>query len=277
MPTVSIKYVFWKRAGRRRHGGTTTEPVPDDMLKSGRAKVLFWSLIGAAGGPIVSFTQAIPSFGVGTSDITATAVCVEGEPGPPRDEAYIDSFDIDTGTFFDDDFVSVYDTKNGPKNQALSLQANDYGLVPTSNDELVLANAPVPAGGFQYWKVIYNTAAHNGIELDTTPASKGEIAFAFYQKKKISTPPMELGALTPIIIGRFPGGIITLADGFIHFGGPCDPELTHILAAAQQYALSAQLSPTLRSKALDLTAKQLESVSKALIKSSDIREAKTKK
>lgn len=285
MPNVSIKYVFWGRGGKRRHGGIATEPVPDEMLTNGKAQVLFWSVVGAAGGPIVSFAQGIPSFSVGTIDIIATAFCIAGD-GLPQDLAYIDAFNIDTGLFLDDDFVSIYKDKDeteASKDQFLSTQANDDGTVPTKKPEFVLADILVPKEGFQYWKVFGGSVTSKNIELKTTPESKGAIAFAFYQQpKKPTIPSIDVVTLGPIIIGRTPdGGIIVLGPHgiiVIHPGGPDPgPELGHILAAAQQYALSAQLSPEFRKEALDLVSKQLASSSRAVLKQEKVSTIKSNK
>jgi hypothetical protein len=203
MPSLSVNYVTYGRAGRRRHAAAdgghlspTLNSTPVPGTTSGvyayaiaNYRFAFWSITGEDAGARVSNAPA-ESVLAGSSALTATAWYIpigDGPPGPPGYD--IDSFDVDNGRFFDwGDFVTCSDA-------SLTFNANDLGWVPTSSAaEAIHAIDPCSitapphspaATPFNHWQIIDGnaTAAANVL---TAPRNDSGIAFAMFHSP---TPP----------------------------------------------------------------------------------------
>lgn len=157
MQTLIIKEVWLSWAsGRRRHnkgGGYINLYEPqisgltegDSYSTSPPAAIIdskFFTLMiisGGINGPEFYTTddlknqKAVPSVVVGTAQVNVTSFyLLPGQPGPGGDPALcIDAFNVTTGDFIDDDFVSIL--QNGLANTAFSATANFDGVVDSVN------------------------------------------------------------------------------------------------------------------------------------------------
>ena len=204
MPTVHTRYVTYNRlGGRRLHAGTATDDIvaplatvtPDggtyqawappsiswtDSQGMRSANFAFWSVVGAAGGASVTTGQSLSST-VDGSDVQAVAWYLPsgGNGGGPA--VYIDAFDVNQGRFFDEDFVAI------TPDAALSANANETGVVPTTSAEDIRALSSIETVPFLDWTEFVSPVpqmiSNENLHAD---ANSTAVAFAFYQTVMVS-------------------------------------------------------------------------------------------
>jgi hypothetical protein len=117
------------------------------------------------------------------------APAVGGPGGTPG--ATIDSFDITSGTLFNDSFVKVTPDPSG----SLTTSGNVEGWVPSSTGPLTIeALSPTSPTGvdFQYWLTLLPDSSNSSSSL-ALGKNVSLSALAFYKAPPVVTPP----ALTP--------------------------------------------------------------------------------
>jgi len=67
----------------------------------------FWAIAGGANGGVVDFNQLARGVPVGSNNIVASAIYLEGGGNGGEPGVSIDAFDVNQGIFVDDDFVNV--------------------------------------------------------------------------------------------------------------------------------------------------------------------------
>jgi len=201
MPNVHTRYVTYIRGGARRlHPGTATQDIVmplstvtptggtyqawaspmiswSDANGSHSANFAFWAVTGAADGASITTNQSL-SVQVGGTDVQAVAWYLPSGVGGTNGPALlVDAFDVDTGWFLDDDFVTV------TSNPALSANANQTGVVPTASGAVdVQAFASVESVPFLEW-IEFAQPAAQVISTENLHADQGTtvVAFAFYK------------------------------------------------------------------------------------------------
>lgn len=144
---------------------------------SGLAKFIFWSINEGTRGEVYP-PQSI-NVANGTDDLTITAwyVPVNGVPGTGT---YIidDAFSTTLGRFVDDDFID-----NVIPDGTLKSDANVYGVVPTSNNEQLVAKSNISTTGepFRMWLLNGVFMPIGTLTLDIFHGSTG-LAIAVYQR-----------------------------------------------------------------------------------------------
>ena len=273
MPTVHTSYVVWESRGFRHKNGSgavdITAPFdigvtegkkyaaygfPDgtwtDMNGTHTGHFAFWSVVGAAGGPMFSTDPSL-SVIAGSSDMQATAWYIEGGGGNGGPALLIDAFDVDIGDFVLDDFVDVV------TDASLTADANLDGVVPTSaQSEDVRAYASIRAVPFDQWIVVEGTEPVTAEDLDGTQNTSA-IAFAMYQSPPggVKVPAPNVGDVTWVSWG------VTVDGGGPSGRGPVPPWSPFVRELAAGLALAesaASVDQTLRSSVLRLAADQVQ-------------------
>src|SRR5690348_836037 len=125
MPTVHTRYVTWLSRGRRGHGTAAADIVPPLATAAANggtyqawaspsiawdggqhtASFAFWSVTGGADGAFVTTDPSL-SVPVANGDVAATAWYLPGGGGGGNGGpgVFVDAFDVNLGTFVDDDF-----------------------------------------------------------------------------------------------------------------------------------------------------------------------------
>jgi hypothetical protein len=234
----------------------------------------FWWVGGAAGGNFVTLANPV-SVSPGSTDMVAKAWFTRTNVAPKTGTAlFVDAFDIDKGSFLDDDFVVVKDA-NEQINTQLSQDANTNGMLSTLATELVDATATVGFKQFNRWECVRGQEAIMGGRVTALQGSNAE-AIAFYK-----------GGAGPSLTDY---GKIFAAQTWVSWGvtvdgggptgkGPVPPwePLTLDFAAGLAMAEAAQkLHPRLRSEALGIAAKQVSMAAEQISKAIEAA-AKTKK
>lgn len=277
MSHVHTRYVTWVSRGRRHHGSgplDLVEPLDTAVTDGGSyqawapplityddaqgtsqsGRFAFWSVVGASGGAFVSTLPAL-SVPVAGVPVQATAWYLPmGGGGPGEPGTFVDAFDVNQGSFVDDDFVSV--SPDG----ALSAAANEDGWVPATAEEHVLAFGSIHGTPLKDWQIIYQQPAHadsaSGNDLHTAAGSSA-VAFAFFQRPEGGW----RWDLPPIAAGTWVSWGVMVDGGGPTGNGPVDPwgplwrEFGHTMALAE-----AGRSGGLESRAavLTLAARQLQ-------------------
>jgi len=217
MPKCHQRYVIRNYRGKRGHGSCLTDivtqppagscdagntfeagwtsptaPYTDNNGKTQTASFAFWSITGGANGAIVSTNNTAPAIIAGTSEIFAIAWYIPLGGGNGGPAIFVDAFDVDAGTFVDDDFVSVIPDKVPANQPTITQDANNLGTVPTDVERNVSAYAQLPNEKipFSNWQVVWESQysspaspskmSTSGQVLDAK-AGAVAVAFAFYQ------------------------------------------------------------------------------------------------
>jgi len=280
MPTVHTHYVTYVRGHRRRHAGavaadiitplnsTVTDPGTYQALASPflpwtdsngqqeNVSFAFWSVTGSANGAFVTTSQSL-AVNVDSSDVTATAWYLPPGTGPNGGPGIIiDAFDVNQGTFVDDDFVTV------APDGGLSFAANDDGWVPTTNAEDINAFNAIHAVPFTDWMVFAGTESVTNEDLSAAKATSA-VAFAFYQSP--AQPP--IGHVVPPAESTWVSWGVMVDGGGPTGRGPVPPwnpyvrELAAGLALAEAGMLLRQGS---RAAALRLAATQVRAAAASI-------------
>jgi hypothetical protein len=215
------------------------------------ASFAFWSITGAANGAFISTAQSLDA-NVGNSDVIVTAWYIPGGGGPGTGTGiYIDAFDVNAGSFVDDDFVSV------SPDAALTAAANNDGWVPTASAENINAFASLPEGPFTSWNLFVGSENVSNEQLQAARQTNA-MAFAFYQSSGVGSP-IRFQGQVPADSTWVSYGV--MVDGGGPTGrGPVDPWGPYLkdLAAGLALAQTAKLVQTeLRSQVLALASKQI--------------------
>ncbi len=251
MPSLTVNYYAYGRRGRRHSSAAVVSVAPSLASTpvantsaavnafdiSGFPTFAFWSITGETTGGRISRNR-FESVAAADAPLIATAWYLP--PGGPGDGngvagTGIDAFDVDHGSFFDDDFVSV------APDAGLSAAANYDGFVPSTALETITAFSPcheAVTGGnipFQSWIVIDGNPGVAGTAL-TADAGSNSTAFAFYhQPAGLILPPVDDHALTWImILGSVlvdGGGIGIKPGGGVSPIGPWGPMLSRLQPA----------------------------------------------
>ncbi len=275
MSVVHTRYVTYNRkGGRRLHAGSATDDIVKPLItgaasgepyeawaspsiswsdKEGMrsADFAFWSVIGAQGGASVTTQQRL-EITVDGSDVQAVAWYLpSGGNGNGGPAFYVDAFDVNDGSFFDEDFVTV------SPDSSLSANANETGVVPTTATEDITAVASIEGVPFLDWTEFTQPTPEviSNEELQASEDSTA-IAFAFYQT------PVSAGPRRP---GRYELGTWVswgvMVDGGGPTGhGPVEPwgPFVRQLAAGLALADAARLvAPELRGALSELAARQV--------------------
>ena len=142
----------------------------------------FWAIAGGANGGVVDFNQLAQSVPVGSNNIVASAIYLEGGGNGGEPGVSIDAFDVNQGIFVDDDFVNV------SPDASLTAAANNDGWVPSASAESVLAYGSIHAVPFSEWHVFLGTEIVNNTTLNVAVQSSA-VGFAFYKTPVSSGPP----------------------------------------------------------------------------------------
>jgi hypothetical protein len=276
MPDVQTRYVTWVRRGIRGHGSAATDIVPPlttaatdggsyeawaspsitwtDSDGMHTASFAFWSVTGAADGASISTADSV-DVSVGDTDIAATAWYVEGggNGGPGY---FVDSFDVDLGTFVDDDFVSV------TSDPSLSANANSTGWVPTTSAETIEAFGSIHGGApFDDWLVLATDQTVSSQDLKLAALTSG-IAFAFYKT------PVSPHRFTNVPVdSTWVSWGVTVDGGGPTGHGPVQPWGPFVVKLAAGLALAdaaGQVDERLRAEVLDIAAKQVELAARSI-------------
>jgi hypothetical protein len=272
MPTLTTSYVVWESRGFRHKNGSgavdITAPFPTgtteglkygayafpegtwtDVTGTHTGHFAFWSVVGAAGGPMFSTDTTVEVI-AGPSDMQATAWYIEGG-GNGGPALLIDAFDVDIGDFVLDDFVNVV------SDASLTAEANLDGIVPTTaQSEDVRAYTSIRAVPFDQWIVVEGTEPVTAEDLDGTQDTSA-IAFAMYQSPPggVKVPSPNVGDVTWVSWG-------VTVDGGGHSGrGPIPPWSPFVRDLAAGLALAdsaASVDQSLRSSVLRLAADQVQ-------------------
>lgn len=279
MPTVHTRYVTWISRGRRHHGSAAQDIVTplntaasdggayqawaspeitwSDAQGEHTADFAFWSVTGAADGASIAAAPSL-SVPVGSGDVNATAwyLPTGGGGGNGGPGVYIDAFDVNQGTFVDDDFVDV------PSDPMLTAAANEDGFVPTASAEQIEAFASIHLVPFLDWRVVAGAETVSGRELDAAAGSVA-VAFAFFQT------PAGAGLRPPrqFVAGTWVSWGVTVDGGGPTGAGPVPPWNPYVRALVAGLALAdtAQLvDAPLRSSVLRLAARQVMGAASAM-------------
>jgi hypothetical protein len=282
MPTVHTHYVTYVRGHRRRHAGavaadiitplssTVTDPGTYQALASPflpwtdgngqqeNVSFAFWSVTGAADGPAVSTNESL-AVNDGANDVVATAWYIppgSGGGGNGGPGIIIDAFDVNQGTFVDDDFVTV------SPDASLTFAANDDGWVPTTNAEDVNAFSAIHAVPFLDWTVFAGTEAVVNGDLKAAVTTSA-VAFAFYQSPQSPGP----HRFNPAAEGTWVSYGVMVDGGGPTGNGPVPPWNPYLreLAAGLALAEAGQLvRPQLRGAVLRIAATQVKAAAASM-------------
>jgi hypothetical protein len=289
MPTVTTRYVIYA-SRRRRHGGggiTEIQPSSNSALANGdtyqvppsfpilpwqgpdgkehELHFAFWSVVGGANGPVVTFGgQPSPSIPVGNDAIVATAWYIEtgGGEGGDGTGIIIDAFDEKIGDFVFDDFVSV-----SPGDAAFNTNANWDGYVPTATAEAITAYNSIHGVPFDRWKVVLSINPSVIVSNLVANATAGSVAFAvaFYKPSSGSTTPgikfREFKESTWVSWGVMVDGGGPTGDGPV---GPWDPTMVEFAAGMTLMEIASKVNAELANDVMALAAKQVEMAAKAM-------------
>ena len=290
MPNASTHYVTWISRGKRHHGSAYQDigPQSNSNLQTGdnfqpawapptipwndssgahTGFFAFWSIAGGANGGVVDFNTLPQGVPVGSTDIVATAIYIEGGGGNGEPGAWIDAFDVNQGIFVDDDFVNV------SPDASLTAAANNDGWVPSASAENVLAYSSIHAVPFSEWHVFVGTETVSNTTLSIA-AQTSAVAFAFYKTPVSSGPPKidrNFALQTWVSYG------VMVDGGGPTGGGPVDPwgPLVMELAAGLMLAEAAKkVNTELKAQVMGLAAKQV-SIAASGIQKSMLSAAKT--
>jgi hypothetical protein len=214
MFTVTYQYVYFASGPHTRQprsssgpgGFTLIQTLPGGTLTSGDMFVAglqpssetvggvaypfaFVSVSGGTQGGVISFQWNVPapSVTVGSANIVVLVVYAQAGGGNGNDwGATIDSFDITTGSLFDDTFVKVSPDASG----ALTQSANVDGYVDTTNSaETITALSPTSPTNIDFvqWLTFPSTVSTSanlavGVHVSVS-------ALAFYKKPAVVVPP----------------------------------------------------------------------------------------
>lgn len=279
MPNITVSAVRRPEGSRKgRNGkevvllGPVVQAVPETSTHNappplGPYKFAFWWFKGSNG----AFVTLNPAATItSTTDIIAKAWFVATNPiAPDGTYVFVDAFDVETGSFLDDDFVTVKDTNQ--VNAQLTQNGNVNGLVPTAANRLIEATSAVGAVAFDKWVCVTGQEQITATTMTALPGSNAE-AIAFYKGGQPPSPGLGLRD-----IGRFfaeqtwVSWGVTVDGGGPTGKGPVPPwtPLTLNLAAGLALAEAAlKLHPRLRAEALKTAAKQIsmsaEDIGKAI-------------
>ena len=295
MPNASSHFVTWISRGKRNHGSayqdigpqSNSSLAPGDTFQTQWAPMslewtemsdgklvthtgffAFWSIVGGADGGVVDFKQLPTPVPVGSTDIVASAIYLEGGGGGGEPGVSIDAFDVNQGIFVDDDFVNV------SPDASLTTAANNDGWVPSASAESVLADGSIHAVPFSEWHVFLGTEMVNNTTLNVAVQSSA-VGFAFYK-----TPvPGGIGLIDPSRwkVGTWVSWGVMVDGGGPTGDGPVDPWGPYVkeLAAGLMLAQAAkEVNPGLKTAVMALAAKQV-SVAAAAIQKNMASSAKT--
>ncbi len=272
MPSLTVNYYAYGRRGRRHSAAAVigiapslaSTPVVNTSAAinafdiTGFPTFAFWSITGEAAGGRISRNR-LESVAAASAPLTATAWYLPpGGPGPGTPGTGIDAFDVDRGTFFDDDFVSV------APDAGLTAAANFDGFVPSKALENITAFNPCHEAvtganiPFQSWMIFDGTPTAAATVL-TAPAGSNGTAFAFYHQPAPLVIP-NLGndrALTWLLLL---GGVIYDGGGYGirpgGTGGPIGP-LGPLIARLQPAERDALYGLALNAIGGDIGAKEI--------------------
>jgi hypothetical protein len=214
MSTLTYQYVYFASGPHTRQprsssgpgGFTLIQTLPGGTLSSGDTFVAgaqpssetvdgntfpfaFVSVSGGTQGGVTSLQANVPapSVTVGSADIVVLVVYAPtGGGGIGGSGATIDSFDIATGSLFDDTFVSVSPDSSG----ALTTSGNVEGYVDTTNSaETITALSPTTPTNVNFvrWLTLPSTVSTS--ESLAVDAGVSVSALAFYNKPPAVVPP----------------------------------------------------------------------------------------
>jgi hypothetical protein len=178
---------------------------------------------------------------VDSTDVVATAWYIPTGGGDGTPGVIIDAFDVNQGTFVDDDFVTV--SPDG----SLIFAANDDGWVPTTRAEDVNATGAIHTVPFLDWTVFVGTETVLNQDLKAA-ATTYAVAFAFYQTPQ--TPPIR--RFRPEAEGTWVSFGVMVDGGGPTGNGPVPPWTGYLrdLAAGMALAVAGQfLAPQSRAAA----------------------------
>ncbi len=291
MQTLTVREVCLSFAsGRRRHhsggltdlyspqvsslstGDTYTASPPASSIGNKNFSVM---TIGGGNEGAVIYTAAdlaantpIQSVTVGSVPVNVVSIYLEpGNPGPNGDPAVcIDAFNINTGTFIDDDFVSI--VVNGTVNAALSTSANYDGVVDSMAAGVVVrafdnfVTVYTPAGvqdKFTKWQSLAGTETVTVLDL-----AVGQKTNAYYLALYQTPAPLHINRPSDNYAIWQWVDYATMVDGNPHF--PMGPEIAGFQAGIA-FAMNANFfSKELRKQVADIAARQVVASAAAIAK-----------
>ena len=203
-----------------------------------------------------------PTVTVGQEDTVIKAWYIARGDGPPGAGVLIDAFDVNQGTFVDDDFVTV------APDSTLTAAANADGFVPTTAPEIVSASHLIEYVPFYDWTIVAGTETINHEDLQTA-AQSSAIAFAFYWA------PHGLGLRPPrrYEVGiRIYAGVTNDGPGLTDHGpvGPWYPFVAQFAAGLALADAASLVSPELKANVLDIAARQVSVAAGAIMQQMQI-------
>jgi hypothetical protein len=238
-----------------------THDADNDKWKFG-----FWSVVGSALGDYIDVSPSIDVV-VGTSDVTVKAWFILRNPSPKNQTGVaVDAFDVDTGSFFDDEFVAV--TSGILVSAGVTKKANVDGFVPTAQEWSVDAKGTVGSHGFQNWLCVDGTqeTIKNGVLTAAKGTSSQAIAFFKTLPMPVGPSPRTPMRGTWVSWGVKVDGGGPTGGGPIGPGGPLMMEIAAGLALAEAAGL---VDASLRADVLKLASKQVSLASDRLQRAID--------
>ena len=225
----------------------------------------FWWVKDAAGGNFVSLANPV-SVSPGTTDMIIKCWYTRTTVAPPAGTGiFVDGFDIDKGSFLDDDFVVVKDAGEQLDAQ-LTQNANTNGGLSTQATQLIDASASIVFQQFDRWECVRGQETIVGGRVTALQGSNAE-AIGIYKKGSSGYSLTDFGKI--FAAQTWVSWGVTVDGGGPTGAGPVPPwePLTRDVAAGLALAQAAgKLHPTLRAEALRVAAKQVSIASKAIAK-----------
>lgn len=206
--------------------------------------------------------RPMESIPVGDADIVVSKIYVPtgGGPNTSNPVLYVDAFNVTTGLFIDNDFVTV--NLNGTPNQILTTTVNIDGIVPTKNvsNEHVMAFTNIGADqAFVKWELLAgDTETNTGTDL-TAGNNTTAYYLAFYQTPEKFNFKKDFGNYAQ---WRH------VLPGEAQDGGPVpwNPELAQWASGILMANYAKYTHPKLQKQVLELASKQIAMAGEAISK-----------
>lgn len=281
MPSFIMKTVVRPEGGRLNRDGAEydyADGINNPMAFTGQGfplkaapdnakwKFGFWSVRGSAQGNYIAVTPSIDVL-VGTEDVTVKGWYVLKNPNPKNQSGVaVDAYDIDAGSFFDEEFVWV-GAGAIQVNLGLTSKANVDGFVPTLHEQFVEARPTVKSHIFQTWKCVDGTQETIKGSVLTASAGTNSQAIAFYTTGPAHEPVQPVRT-TPVRGTWVSWGVKVDGGGPTGGGpiGPGGPLVMEIAAGLALVEMAEKVDRTLRADVLKLASKQVSLASARLIK-----------
>ena len=205
MANITVKYIVYNRAGRRRQANAQELliPVVNSTVSSGNSYAVpifptlehneqelpfaFLAASGTANGTILSSDPTTQNIDIGDNPVTVLVVYLPQGGGDGGPNVFVDAFNLDISDFTDSDFIEVF--TGTAVDPAKTFEANEFGVVSSATAEKVRAMTPVDGLPFLEWKELPGSVSSSDRNYTIT-LNQGGFLFAFYQSQ--TTPPITI-------------------------------------------------------------------------------------